>query len=183
MLKLNLQYFGHLMWRTDSCEKTLMLLRLKLGGEGDDKGRDGWVASLTQWTWVWVNSRSWWWTGMPGVLQSMGLQRVRHGWATEQTEVFTKLKMLGRNLGMRKRGGLSVDVLSWRIPETREPGGLPSMGWHRVGHDWSDLAAAAVNYSSWSLNSTPDMSQCNPGELTDMLKITTETFPTPEHAP
>jgi len=51
--------------------------RLKAGGEGDDRGWDGWMASPTQWTWVWVNSRSWWWTGRPGVLQSMGSQRVR----------------------------------------------------------------------------------------------------------
>ena len=48
--------------------------RLKVGGEGDDRGWDGWMASLTQWTWVWVNSGNWWWTGRPGVLQSMGLQ-------------------------------------------------------------------------------------------------------------
>ena len=53
------------------------------GREGDDRGWDGWMASLTQWTWVWVNSRSWWWTGRPGVLQFMGSQRVRHDWATE----------------------------------------------------------------------------------------------------
>ena len=53
--------------------------RLKAGGEGDDRG---WMASLTQWTWVWVNSGIWWWTGSPGVLQSMGSQRVRHDWAT-----------------------------------------------------------------------------------------------------
>ena len=59
--------------------------RLKAGGEGDDRGWDGWMASLIQWTWVWVNSRSWWWTGRPGVLQSMGSQRVRHDWATELT--------------------------------------------------------------------------------------------------
>ena len=51
--------------------------RLKVGGEGDDGGWDGWMASLTRWTWVWVSSRSWWWTGNPGVLQSLGLQRVR----------------------------------------------------------------------------------------------------------
>ena len=57
--------------------------RLKVGGKGDDRGWDGWIASLTQWTWVWVNSGSWWWTGEPGVLQSMGLQRVGHNWATE----------------------------------------------------------------------------------------------------
>ena len=51
--------------------------RLKVGGEGDSRGWDGWMASLTQWTWVWANSGSWWWwTGRPGVLQSMGLQRV-----------------------------------------------------------------------------------------------------------
>ena len=74
MLKLKLQYFGHLMWRTDSFEKTLMLERLKAGGEGDNRGWDGWMASPTWWTWVWVNSGNWWWTGRPDVLQSMGLQ-------------------------------------------------------------------------------------------------------------
>ena len=56
---------------------------LGAGGEGDDRGWDGWMASLTRWTWVWVNSRSWWWTGKPGVLQFMGSQRVGHDWATE----------------------------------------------------------------------------------------------------
>ena len=58
--------------------------RLKVGGEGDDRGWDGWMASPTQWTWVWVASRSGWWTGKPGVLQSMGLQRAGHDWVTEQ---------------------------------------------------------------------------------------------------
>ena len=57
--------------------------RLKAGGEGDDRGWDGWMASLIQWTWVWVSSGSWWWTGKPGMLQSTGSQRVRHDWATE----------------------------------------------------------------------------------------------------
>ena len=57
--------------------------RLKAEGEGNDRGWHGWMASPTQWTWVWVGSGSWWWTGRPGVLQSMGLQRVRHDWATE----------------------------------------------------------------------------------------------------
>ena len=57
--------------------------KLKAGGEGDDRGWDGWMASPIQWTWVWVKSRSWWWTGKPGVLQSMVLQRIRHDWATE----------------------------------------------------------------------------------------------------
>ena len=56
---------------------------LGAGGEGDNRGWDGWMASLTRRTWVWVNSGSWWWTGRPGVLQFMGSQRVRHDWVTE----------------------------------------------------------------------------------------------------
>ena len=56
---------------------------LGAGGEGDDRGWDGWMASPTWWTWVWVNSGSWWWTGWPGVLQFMGSPRVGHDWATE----------------------------------------------------------------------------------------------------
>ena len=55
------------------------------GEEGDNRGWDGWMASPTRWTWVWVNSGSWWWTGRPGVLQFMGSQRVGHDWATELT--------------------------------------------------------------------------------------------------
>ena len=57
--------------------------RLKAGGEGDNRGWDVWMASPTRWTWVWESSGSWWWTGNPGVLQSMGSQRVRYSWATE----------------------------------------------------------------------------------------------------
>ena len=57
--------------------------RLKAGGEGEDRGWDGWMASLTLWTWVWASSGSWWWTWKLGVLQSMGLQIIRHDWATE----------------------------------------------------------------------------------------------------
>ena len=52
-------------------------------GEGDDRGWDGWMASPTRWTWVWVNSRSWWWSGRPGVLRFMGSQRVGHNWGTK----------------------------------------------------------------------------------------------------
>ena len=61
MLKIKLQYFCHLMRRADSFEKIVMLGRLKAGGEGDDREWDGWMASLTKRTWVWVNSGSWWW--------------------------------------------------------------------------------------------------------------------------
>ena len=73
-LKLKLQYFGHLMWRADSLEKTCCWERLKAGGEGDDRRWDGWMVSSTQWTWVWTSSRSWWWRGKPGTLQSTGSQ-------------------------------------------------------------------------------------------------------------
>ena len=83
MLKLKLQYFGHLIQRADSFKKICCWERLKAAGEGDDRGWDDWMASLTQWTWVWVNPMSWWWTERPGVLQSMGLQRVGHDWVTE----------------------------------------------------------------------------------------------------
>ena len=81
MLKLKLQYFGHLMQRIDSSSIDWKRLwcweRLKAGGEGDDT-LDGWMASLTRWTWVWVGFGSWWWTGKPGMLQSMGSQRIGH---------------------------------------------------------------------------------------------------------
>ena len=88
MLKLKLQIFGHLMRKADSLEKTLWCWeRLKAEGEGDDRWWDGWMASPTQWTRVWANSRTWWMTGKPGVLQSMGLQRIRHDLATEQQSV------------------------------------------------------------------------------------------------
>ena len=71
--------------------------RLKAGGEGDDRGWDGWMASLTQWTWVWVNFWNWWWTGRSGMLRSMGSQRVRHNCATELnwTEGMEKIGVRG----------------------------------------------------------------------------------------
>ena len=68
--------------------------RLREGGEGDNREYDGWMASPTQWTWVWVDSRIWWWTGRPGVLQFMGSQRVGHDWATE-------LNWMGCNLNLK----------------------------------------------------------------------------------
>ena len=77
------QYFGHLMWRADSFEKTLIWEGLRAGGEGNDRGWDGWMISPTQWTWVWVNSGSFYWSGKPGVLRFMGSQRVGHNWAAE----------------------------------------------------------------------------------------------------
>ena len=78
MLKLTTWCEEPTHWKRPRCWE-----RLQAGGEGDNRGWDGWMASPTQWTWVWVGSSSWWWTGRPGVLQSMGLQRISHDWATE----------------------------------------------------------------------------------------------------
>ena len=81
-LKLKLQHLATWCKELTHLKRPWCWERLK-AGEGDDRAWDGWMASLTQWTWVWVNSRSWWWTGRPGMLQSMGSQRVGHDWATE----------------------------------------------------------------------------------------------------
>ena len=83
MLKLKRQWFGHLMWRMDSLEKTLMLDKIEGRRRRGRQRWDGWMASSTQWTWVWASSESWWWTGRPGMLQSMGSPRVGHDWATD----------------------------------------------------------------------------------------------------
>ena len=83
-LMLKLHYFGNLMWKTDSLEKSLMLGKIEGKKWRDDRRWDGWRASLTQWTWVWANSVRLWRTGKSGVLQFMGLQIVGHDLATEQ---------------------------------------------------------------------------------------------------
>ena len=83
MLKLKLQYFGHLLWRADSFEKTLMLVKSEGRRRGDDRGWEGWMASGPQWTWFWANSRRWWRTGKSGVLSPCGHKEVRHELATE----------------------------------------------------------------------------------------------------
>ena len=87
MLKLKLQYFGNLMWRVDSLEKTLMLGKIE-GRRRGWKIWNGWIVSLTQWTWVWANSRRNRRTGKPGMLRSMGSQRAGHKLVTEQQESF-----------------------------------------------------------------------------------------------
>ena len=108
MLKLKLQYFGHLMWRVDSFEKTLLLEGLGAGGEGDDRGWDGWMASLTRWTWVWIDSGSWRWTGRPGMLWFTGLQRVRHDWVTELN--WTEHKNRGKESNMKRNQPLTRKI-------------------------------------------------------------------------
>ena len=97
MLKLKLQYFGHLMQRADSLEKTLMLGKIEGRRRSRGRGWDGWMASPTQWTWVWARQGSWWWTEKPGMLQSMGSQRVRHDWVTELTDLGVYPGEVGEN--------------------------------------------------------------------------------------
>ena len=113
MLKLKLRYFGYLMWGTNSLENTLIWERWKAGGEGEHRGWADWMASLTGWTWVWASSRSWWWTGKPGMMQSMGLQRVGHDIATEL--YWTEWHLAPLLLANRRGKGKSSDSFppSW----------------------------------------------------------------------
>ena len=151
------------------------------------------MAIPTRWTWVWVNSGSWWWTGRPGVLWFMRSQRVGHDWVTELNwtddllmsplregngtprqysclenpmdrgawwaAVYGVARSQARLSdftftfhfhALEKEMATHSSVLAWRIPGTGELGGLPSMGLHRVGHDWSDAAAAAAATSPLS---------------------------------
>ena len=99
MLKLKLQYFGHLMWGTDSLEKTLVLGRIEGRRRRGDRGWDGWMASPTQWAWVWASSGSWWWIGRPGVLQSVGLQNQMQlgNWTTNVLRTYSSVSSVSRH--------------------------------------------------------------------------------------
>ena len=117
MLKLKLQYFGHLMWRVDSLGKTLIL-----GGTGGRRRRAWqrmrWLDGITDsGAWVWVNSRIWWWTGRPGVLQFMGSQRVRHDWETELnwTEIGRE-----HSSAHQQKTGLKI-YSAWPHPSEQDP--------------------------------------------------------------
>ena len=131
---------------------------LKAGGEGDNRGWDGWMASLTWWTWVWVSFGSWWWTGKPSVLQSMGSQRVGHDWVTELNWSFHMAQMVKNRLQCRRFGfNPWVGKIPWRrswqpapvflpgeSPWMEEPGGLQSMESQRGGHDWATKHSTQV---------------------------------------
>ena len=102
-------------WKTLWCWE-----RLKAGGEGDDRGWDAWMASLTWWTWVWVSSRCWWWIGRPGMLPPMQSQRVGHNWVTELNWLCVCAKSLQLcnpmecNLpGSSIHGPLQAKILKW----------------------------------------------------------------------
>ena len=106
MLKLNSNTLATWCKELTHCHRPWCWERLKAGGEGDDRGWDVWMASLTQWTWVWENSGSWWWTGRPGMLRSMGSQKVGHNWATELNWKWIYIYMLLANT-------IIVESLAW----------------------------------------------------------------------
>ena len=91
MLKLKLQYFGYQIRRIETHWKRLWCWeRLRAGGEGDDRGWDGWMASPTRWTWIWVNSRSWWWTGSLACCNS---------WGCKESDMTERLKWTELKIG------------------------------------------------------------------------------------
>ena len=114
MLELKLQYLGHLMWRANSLEKTLMLEKIETRGEGDDRGQDGWMASLTQWTWIWASSWRQLRTGKPRVFSPWGCKE------SDMTERLNNKKIQKLMLSLNKQKILDQQ----------------SMGSQRVRHDW-----------------------------------------------
>ena len=122
------------------------------GREGDNRGWDSWMASPTPWTWVWVNSGSWWGTGRPGMLWCMGSQRVGHEWAAElnwmeqmaqqvknppamQETQEMQVGSLARENPLEEGMAIHCSTLAWRIPWTEEPGRQQSTGSQRIGHN------------------------------------------------
>ena len=108
--------FGHLMWRVDSMGKTPMLQKIEGKRRRGQQRMRCWMASRTRWTWVWVNSGSWWWTGRPGVLQSMGSWTVGHGWVNNSNNHLATDPQAGDGVvwtrltgAVRKGGGQGSD--------------------------------------------------------------------------
>ena len=147
-LMLKFQYFGHLMWRADSLGKTLMLGGIEGGRRRGDRGWDGWMASLTQRTWVWVSSGSGWWTGRPGVLQSMGLQRVGYDWATELN--WTELMLGSGGKWLTPWGGTGIEVwpATWDVSQVLS--GLGRQTWGDTGPKSSYLRPPAAFACDWT---------------------------------
>ena len=115
MLKLNLQYFGHLCKELTHLKRPWCWERLKVGGEGDDRGWDDWMASLMGWTWVWVGSRICWWTEKAGELLSTGSQSVGHDWVTElnwiRTNCWGSLSTGGKRISWHREFQKGVSLL------------------------------------------------------------------------
>ena len=129
MLKLKCQYFGYLIWRTDSLEKTLMMGKIEGGRRRGWWRWAGWMASLTQWTWGWVSFWSWWCTGKPGVLQFMGLQRVEHNWATKLnwSSRWQEITNTGEDVDEREPLCTIGGGVNWLSPYRKHYGGFQKL--------------------------------------------------------
>ena len=138
MLQLKLQYFGHLIWRVDSLTNTRHWERLKAKGERGGRGWDGYIASASQWTWIWAHFRRQWRTGEPGVLQLMESRRVRHDLSTEQQQ---PQHLKGSRYMICILSLLGVWVWEKEIPsntmqgQTRIRSSLGKKGWQKPGRD------------------------------------------------
>ena len=150
ILKLKLHYFSHLMLKVDSLEKTLMLGGIGAGGEGDDRGWDGWMASPTRWTWVWVNSGSWWCTGRPGMLRFMGSQRAGRDWATELS---WRIMYSARNGNQQLACSRAIDKsFEWSADLWRWHSMTTTLYWgHKGKHTWPCTWEMVFQGRSWSL--------------------------------
>ena len=152
MLKLKLQFFGPwceelIQWKRPWCWE-----RLKTGGEGDDTGWDGWMASPTQWTWVWASSRSWWWTGNPGMLQSMVLQRGKHDWAN-WTELNGNKRKQNKILWCSCLVAKSYWTLWWLMDYN-----TPGSSVHRISQAW--IPEVSCHFLLTGIFLTQGMSSC-----------------------
>ena len=125
---------------------------------------DGWMASLTWWTWVWVNSGSWWGTGRPGVLRFMGSQRVGHNWATDLiwSDIYIYIHYIVYYQTEKVMAPHS-STLACKIPWTEDPGRLQSMGLWRVGHDWA-ISLSLFTFLHWRRNVLLHIPLFLPGE-------------------
>ena len=124
-----------------------------MGGEGDNRRWDSWMALLTQWAWAWVISRSWWWTGKPGVLQSMGLQKVGHDWATK----LNRLNYWKEGILLLQVDHKSFGICCTFHPKTKEELSTSNKFKGTVGNKrkvvrW--LCSLSFAYSTWQLHST-----------------------------
>ena len=139
--------FGHLMWRADWLEKTLMLEGLRVGGDGDSRGRDGWMASSTGWTWVWASSGSWWWSGCCGP------------WGPKESEMTERLNWTERRNQLKvgsvfKAGGLWVSPLELFLSSCR----LLSLcgGWWQQGQVKMLMESEEESRKSWEKEAKKD---------------------------
>ena len=171
---------------TTSCEELIHWRRLccweglEAGGEGEDRGWDGWMASLTWWTWVWVSSGSWWWTGRPGLLWFMGSQRVRHDWATELN--WTDGKGLGRMMfsfyvggainrcnNFRRQSGAYISFLNMQTQWPRNSTfGLYPIEGERMHRSTQDMQTKDVH---WGLFCNSENLETSANEFFKILKL------------